>query len=103
MEIIWETVFAPLKPKAVSGNSKNQKTTPRGIRLKRELFGGCCGAKLQDRTRLLIVVYGNLFLVYRRQLKLESPYDFTQKNDKDWLCKSRFLEGKILTLNIKKA
>ena len=103
MEIIWETDFAPLKPKAVSGNSKNQKTTPRGIRLKRELFGGCCRAKLQDRTRLLIVVYGNLFLVYRRQLKLESPYDFTQKNDKDWLCKSRFLEGKILTLNIKKA
>lgn len=102
MEIIWETVFVPLKPKAVSGNSENQNTTPRGIRLKRELFGGCWGAGLQDRTRLLIWVYGNLFLAYRNQLKLESPYHFTQNNDKDWLCKSRFLEGKILTLKTKK-
>ena len=37
MEIIWETVLAPLKPNAVSGNSENQNSTPRGIRLKREL------------------------------------------------------------------
>ena len=43
MEIIWETIFAPLKPNTVSGNSENQNTTPRGIRLKRELFGGRVG------------------------------------------------------------
>lgn len=40
LEIIWETVFAPLEPNAVSSNSENQNTTPTGIRLKRELFRG---------------------------------------------------------------